>query len=102
MPSNVGSHYLLEGLTPDGEIKEPARQAVMNELRSTVRPELLNRIDEIVMFAPLTLPQIERIVDLQVALLRGRLREHDVELELTEAARRHLAQAGYDPVHGAR
>lgn len=102
MTSNVGSHYLLEGVTPEGEIKESARQAVMNELRSGVRPELLNRIDEIVMFAPLTLAQIERIVDLQVSLLRGRLRERDIELELTEPARAYLAKAGYDPVYGAR
>ena len=102
LTSNVGSHYLLEGLTPDGEIKETVRQTVMNELRAGVRPELLNRIDEIVMFAPLTLGQIERIVDLQVGLLRQRLQDRDIDLELTEAARRYIAQAGYDPVYGAR
>jgi ATP-dependent Clp protease ATP-binding subunit ClpB len=74
----------------------------MAELRAHTRPEFLNRVDEIVMFAPLTLPEIERIVDLQVGLLRGRLRDRDIELEMTEAARQHIARAGYDPVYGAR
>jgi ATP-dependent Clp protease ATP-binding subunit ClpB len=102
MTSNLGSHYLLTGVNASGEITEGARENVLNDLRAHCRPEFLNRVDEIVLFAPLTLPEIERIVDLQVALLRGRLRERDIELELTEAARQHLAKAGYDPVYGAR
>ena len=102
MTSNVGSHYLLGGVNAAGEIPEGARKQVMDELRATTRPEFLNRVDEIVMFKPLTLPEIEQIVDLQVALLRTRLRDRDIELELTDTARRHLAEAGYDPVYGAR
>ncbi len=102
MTSNIGSHFLLAGVTENGEVTENARLRVMEELRTAMRPEFLNRVDEIVLFAPLSLPQLERIVDLQVALLRGRLRERDIELELTEAARHHLARAGYDPVYGAR
>jgi ATP-dependent Clp protease ATP-binding subunit ClpB len=102
MTSNIGSHHLLSGVNAQGEITEHARDQVMQDLREHCRPEFLNRVDEIVLFTPLTLPEIERIVDLQVALLRGRLRERDIELELTEAARLHLAQAGYDPVYGAR
>jgi ATP-dependent Clp protease ATP-binding subunit ClpB len=102
MTSNIGSQYLLSGVTERGEITETARTRVMDELRAQVRPEFLNRVDEIVLFKPLTLEEIERIVDIQMALLRGRLRDRDIELELTEAARRHLASAGYDPVYGAR
>ncbi len=102
MTSNIGSHHLLGGVTERGELTQSARTRVMDELRALTRPEFLNRVDEIVMFAPLTLPEIERIVDLQVALLRGRLRERDIELDLTEAAREHLAKTGYDPVYGAR
>src|SRR2546421_13392 len=102
LTSNIGSHYLLEGITRDGELTETARSQVRNELRSHPRPEFLNRVDEIVLFKPLQLSEIERIVDLQVALLRGRLRDRDIELEMTEAARLHLARSGYDPVYGAR
>ncbi len=102
MTSNIGSHYLLEGVTSTGEITPAARQQVMAELRAHTRPEFLNRVDEIVMFKPLTLAEIERIVDLQVDLLRARLRDRGIGLQLTEAARRHLAQQGYDPVYGAR
>jgi ATP-dependent Clp protease ATP-binding subunit ClpB len=74
----------------------------MEELRTHCRPEFLNRVDDIVLFKPLTLEEIERIVDLQIALLRTRLRDRDIEIVLTEAARAHLARAGYDPVYGAR
>jgi ATP-dependent Clp protease ATP-binding subunit ClpB len=102
MTSNIGSHHLLSGVNERGEISEMARARVMEELEAHCRPEFLNRVDEIVLFAPLTLAEIERIVDLQVALLRGRLRDRDIELELTEAARQHLARTGYDPVYGAR
>ncbi|MCC6727837.1 MAG: ATP-dependent chaperone ClpB [Chthonomonadales bacterium] len=102
MTSNIGSHYLLSGVTPSGELTEHARKQVMDELRAQCRPEFLNRVDEIVLFKPLTLPEIERIVDLQLDLLRARLRDRNIDLEITEPARRHLAEAGYDPVYGAR
>ncbi len=102
LTSNLGSEYLLEGIQSSGDITERARSRVMGELQSHCRPEFLNRVDDIVIFKPLTLKEIERIVDLQVALLQNRLRDRDVDLKLTEAARRHLAQEGYDPVYGAR
>jgi ATP-dependent Clp protease ATP-binding subunit ClpB len=102
MTSNIGSHFLLEGVKPSGEITEEARNAVMRELRSHFRPEFLNRVDDIVLFKPLTLPEIERIVDLQTEDLRRRLIDRGVHLELTEAAREFVAREGYDPVYGAR
>jgi len=102
MTSNLGTDYLLEGVTGDGEIKPDARAAVMGELRRHFRPEFLNRVDDVVLFKPLTLPQIERIVDLQFEELRRRLAERRMTLELTEAARRLIAAEGFDPVYGAR
>ncbi len=102
MTSNIGSHHLLEGVTPAGELTEAARTAVMRELRSHFRPEFLNRVDDIVLFKPLTLPEIERIVDLQTEDLRRRLIDRGIHLELTEPAREYVARQGYDPVYGAR
>ncbi|ADL49529.1 MULTISPECIES: ATP-dependent chaperone ClpB [Micromonospora] len=102
MTSNIGSQHLLAGVTPDGEIKDDARTAVMTELRAHFRPEFLNRVDDIVLFKPLTLPEIERVVDLLVQDLRNRLADRQLTLELTEAARRHVAAEGFDPVYGAR
>jgi ATP-dependent Clp protease ATP-binding subunit ClpB len=102
MTSNIGSHYLLDGVTPHGEIKPDARERVMAELRGHFRPEFLNRVDDTVLFTPLSMPQIERIVELQLAELRDRLMDRQIELEITEDARRLIAQHGYDPVYGAR
>ncbi|MFI8825363.1 ATP-dependent chaperone ClpB [Streptomyces sp. NPDC053431] len=102
MTSNIGSQHLLEGVTPDGEIEQEARAAVMAELRAHFRPEFLNRVDDVVLFKPLTLPEIERVVDLLTEDLRHRLADRRLELRLTEAARRHIAAEGFDPVHGAR
>src|SRR6266498_2638189 len=102
MTSNIGSDYLLEGVTADGEIKPDAREGVMVELRRHFRPEFLNRVDDIVLFKRLTLPQIEKIVDLQMDQLRQRLAERRTTLELTEAGRRLIAAEGFDPVFGAR
>jgi ATP-dependent Clp protease ATP-binding subunit ClpB len=102
MTSNIGSQYLLAGVTPDGEIKDDARTRVMTELREHFRPEFLNRVDDVVLFKPLTLPEIEKVVDLLVADLRQRLADRRLTLELTEAARRHIAAEGFDPVYGAR
>jgi ATP-dependent Clp protease ATP-binding subunit ClpB len=101
MTSNIGSEYLLDGVG-DGEIHEDARARVMAELRAHFRPEFLNRIDDIVLFKPLTLPEIERIVDLQIEDVRRRLADRRLSLELTEAARAFIARAGFDPVYGAR
>jgi ATP-dependent Clp protease ATP-binding subunit ClpB len=102
MTSNVGSLHLVDGLTDTGEILEDARNRVMGELRSQFRPEFLNRVDEIVLFKPLTLGEIERIVDLQIADVRARLSGRRLALELTEEARALIAREGYDPVYGAR
>jgi ATP-dependent Clp protease ATP-binding subunit ClpB len=102
MTSNIGSQYLLEGITSTGEIKPDARELVMAELRAHFRPEFLNRVDEIVLFKPLTLPEIERIVDLMFTDLRARLAERRMALDVTEDARRFIAEQGFDPVYGAR
>jgi ATP-dependent Clp protease ATP-binding subunit ClpB len=102
MTSNLGSQFLLEGVTADGRITDQAREAVMIELRRFFRPELLNRIDETVLFKPLTLPELERIVELMLGDLRERLADRGLHLEVTEEARRFMASAGFDPVFGAR
>lgn len=102
MTSNIGSQHLLEGVTPDGEIEPNARERVLAELRGHFRPEFLNRVDDIVLFTPLTLPQIEHIVGLQLADLRNRLSERRIDLDITPDARRLVAERGFDPVYGAR
>ncbi len=102
MTSNIGSPYLLDGVSSDGVIREGAREQVFAELRSAFRPEFLNRVDDIVLFKPLSLAETEQIVVLQVAQLRDRLAKRDLKLELTSAAIRYIAEAAYDPVYGAR
>jgi ATP-dependent Clp protease ATP-binding subunit ClpB len=102
MTSNIGSPYLLDGLLPTGEIAPDAREMVMGELRSHFRPEFLNRIDEIILFKPLTLPEIEQIVDLMLNDLRSRLGDRRINLDITEDAKRFIAEQGFDPVYGAR
>ena len=102
MTSNLGSPHLLDGVTPAGEITDAARNAVMTELRGNFRPEFLNRIDEVVLFSPLTISEIEQIIGLLTADLAKRLGEQRIGLELTPAARAFAARAGYDPVYGAR
>jgi ATP-dependent Clp protease ATP-binding subunit ClpB len=102
MTSNIGSMYLLEGIVAKGEISEDVRERVFAELRAHFRPEFLNRVDEIVLFKPLTLQEIEHIVDLQIADLARRLADRRLTLELTEPARLLIARHGYDPVYGAR
>ncbi|MFF3572237.1 ATP-dependent chaperone ClpB [Nocardia jiangxiensis] len=102
MTSNIGSQYLLDGVTAHGEIKPDARDRVLAELRGHFRPEFLNRVDDIVLFTPLTLPQIEHIVELQLEELRHRLAERQIRLDITPQARRLIAQHGFDPVYGAR
>jgi ATP-dependent Clp protease ATP-binding subunit ClpB len=102
MTSNIGSEYLMQGVTADGEIKDDARSLVMGALRSHFRPEFLNRVDEIVLFKPLTLAEIEEIVDLLLNDLRTRLLERRITLQITEPARRLIADQGFDPAYGAR
>jgi len=102
MTSNIGSEYLLDGVTSDGEIKPDARDLVTAALRDHFRPEFLNRLDDIVLFKPLTQAEIERIVDLMFNGLRDRLAERSLTLVLTDEARRFIAEQGFDPVYGAR
>jgi ATP-dependent Clp protease ATP-binding subunit ClpB len=102
MTSNIGSPYLIENASEEGEIEEGVRRKVMAELRAHFRPEFLNRVDEIVLFKSLTLSEIKRIIDLQLKLLRVRLSERHLGLEVTEAAKEYIAREGYDPVYGAR
>jgi ATP-dependent Clp protease ATP-binding subunit ClpB len=102
MTSNIGSAYLLEGVTDSGEIKPEGRELVMGELRRHFRPEFLNRVDDIVLFMPLTQPEIERIVDLMFDDLRERLAERGMTLDVSDEARRFIARQGFDPVYGAR
>jgi len=102
MTSNIGSPHLLDGVTPDGSLREEARERVLSELRGAFRPEFLNRVDDMVLFKPLTRRELELVVDLQVEELRRRLRDRDLGLELTDAARAFIANAAYDPVYGAR
>ncbi|MBN1826489.1 MAG: ATP-dependent chaperone ClpB [Candidatus Eisenbacteria bacterium] len=102
MTSNIGSTHLLEGVTDQGEIDDAAREEVMREMRRHFRPEFLNRVDDVVLFKPLRLEEIERIVDLLTAELRQRLDDRCVGLEMTEDARAFIAREGFDPVYGAR
>ena len=102
MTSNIGSPYLLEGIDDKGEIKEEAQKMVMDDLRGHFRPEFLNRLDEIIMFKPLTKDNIGNIVDLMVAELDKRLSDQELSLTLTEAAKKQVVENGYDPVYGAR
>ncbi|MCX6993764.1 MAG: ATP-dependent chaperone ClpB [Kiritimatiellaeota bacterium] len=102
MTSNIGSNYLFEGIDRAGHISEEARKQVMAALRQQFRPEFLNRVDDTVLFKPLTEEELAKIVDLQVIELRQRLQERRVKLELTEVAKRFAARNGYDPVYGAR
>ena len=102
MTSNIGSPHLVEGLTSKGEIAESVREQVRGELRAHFRPEFLNRIDDVVLFKPLTLAEIEELVELLIDELRQRLAAKRIELAVTAPARRHIAHAGFDPVYGAR
>ena len=102
MTSNIGSPYLLDGIDEKGEIKPEAQEQVMNDLRGHFRPEFLHRVDEIIMFKPLTKENIGGIVDLMVKELSDRLVDQELSLELTDAARTQVIENGYDPVYGAR
>ncbi len=102
MTSNIGAPHLLEGITPDGDIRESARIAVMNELKGAFRPEFLNRVDDIVLFKPLHLDEVTRIAGLLAQQLIDRLKERRITLEISAEALKQIAKAGYDPVYGAR
>lgn len=102
MTSNIGSAHLLEGLEEDGSIKEESRELVMGQLRGHFRPEFLNRVDEIILFKPLTRNEIKGIVDKIVQELQGRLADRHISLELTESAKEFVVEAGFDPLYGAR
>jgi ATP-dependent Clp protease ATP-binding subunit ClpB len=102
MTSNIGSPFLLDGVTPEGDIQESARQAVMREMRQQFRPEFLNRVDDIVMFKPLVMDEIVQIVDLLAADLSHRLAERRIQLTLSNEVKEYVAKEGFDPVYGAR
>ena len=102
MTSNIGSPYLLDGIEENGEISQDAREKVDAELRAHFRPEFLNRLDEIIMFKPLTKENIGGIVDLLVADLNRRLKDQELSLRLTDKAKDYIIEGGYDPVYGAR
>ena len=102
MTSNIGSPYLLDGIDENGEIKPEAQSQVMDDLRGHFRPEFLNRLDEIIMFKPLTKSNIGKIVDLMVGELDKRLADQELSLELTDTAKDQIIENGYDPVYGAR
>ena len=102
MTSNIGSSYLLEGIDENGNISETSQKAVTEDLRAHFRPEFLNRLDEIIMFKPLTRDNIYHIIDLLVADVNRRLKEKEVSIELTEAAKARIVEGGYEPMYGAR
>ena len=102
MTSNIGSPYLLDGIDEKGDIKPEAQEQVMGDLRGHFRPEFLNRLDEIIMFKPLTKDNIGKIIDLMVKELSDRLADQELSLELTDAAKQMVVDNGYDPVYGAR
>ena len=102
MTSNIGSTYLLDGIGSDGEITKQAQDMVMNDLRAHFRPEFLNRLDEIILFRPLTKENIGHIVDLMMEGLNRTLSDQEIRLELTEAGKEYVVSGGYDPVYGAR
>jgi ATP-dependent Clp protease ATP-binding subunit ClpB len=102
MTSNIGSEFLIDGVDDHGAIRPDARDRVFAELRERFRPEFLNRIDETVLFKPLTLDEIEKIVDIQLRSVGRRLADRRISLEVTEPAQRFIAREGFDPVYGAR
>ena len=102
MTSNIGSTYLLDGITENGNIREDARKSVMNELKSCFRPEFLNRVDDIVLFKPLHIDEVMKIADLLAEQLKRRLKDQRITLEIGKEALKFIAKAGYDPVYGAR
>ncbi|MFP4397731.1 MAG: AAA family ATPase, partial [Desulfonatronovibrio sp.] len=102
MTSNLGSQFLLEGISAEGQLKDEVRDQVMKTVKSHFRPEFLNRIDEVVLFKPLLIEEIEKIIDLLLDHIQDRLMDRKIELELTTQAKEFIAREAYDPVYGAR
>ncbi|MBE5943984.1 MAG: AAA family ATPase, partial [Lachnospiraceae bacterium] len=102
MTSNIGSQILLEGIDKDGNIKKEASQMVMDSLKNHFRPEFLNRLDEIILFKPLDKGAISGIVDILLKDLNARIKEKELKLTITESAKTHIIEEGYDPIYGAR
>jgi ATP-dependent Clp protease ATP-binding subunit ClpB len=102
MTSNIGSPQLIEGINDKGQIREDVRRQVLEELRRSFRPEFLNRVDDTVLFKPLTLEEVEKIVDLLAGDLKKRLKDNEIELKIGDAAKEFIAKEAYDPVYGAR
>ena len=102
MTSNIGSSYLLDGIDENGEIRPDAQNQVMNDLRAHFRPEFLNRLDEMIMFKPLTKDNIGAIIQLMMSDLNRRLEDRQITVELTGEAQQAIIDGGYDPVYGAR
>ena len=102
LTSNLGSSYILEGITPEGEISQEAKEQVNALLKSSFRPEFLNRLDEIVFYKPLSKENIGSIIDLQMKDLRERLKAKQITLEMTDAAKQYIIDNAYDPIYGAR
>ena len=102
MTSNIGSQYLLDGIDEGGNIRPEAEQMVMNDLRAHFRPEFLNRLDETILFKPLTRDNIGGIIDLLIEDVNKRLADKELSIQLTDEARKYVAEEGYDPVYGAR
>ena len=102
MTSNLGSQYLLEGIDKKGEISKEAEESVMEELRLSFRPEFLNRLDEIILFKPLSKDNIGGIIKLLMKELNDRLKEREISVELSEAAENYIIEHGYEPAYGAR
>ena len=102
MTSNIGSSYLLEGISEDGSIKPDAENAVMDDLKRHFRPEFLNRLDEIIMFKPLAKDNIKDIIAIMMENLNKRIADREISIELTDAAADFVVEHGYDPLYGAR
>lgn len=102
MTSNIGSRYLLDGIDEYGEISDTCRELVMNELRGSFRPEFLNRLDEIILFKPLTKQNIASIIDLLISDLNKRLSDREIKITMTDRAKEYIASVAFDPVYGAR
>lgn len=102
LTSNLGAEYLLEGIDDEGNIQPEAEQMVMERLRTSFKPEFLNRLDEVIMFKPLTRENIRGIIDLLVAELNRRLADRELSVELTEAAKQKIVENAYEPAYGAR
>ncbi len=102
LTSNIGSRYLLEGIDETGEISESCEAMVMKELRASFRPEFLNRLDEIILFKPLTKENIDAIIDLMIVDLNKRLKDREITIRLTEQAKDYIVERSYDPAYGAR